>query len=215
MAEAVEQKTQAQTGDQVAGAQGKTEQAAQAVESKVDQTAGKSAEELAAIAAADADKKTEVKVPDKYDLKIPEGSLLKPEEVDKISAYAKAKGLSNEQAQEELNKKSDAVKEYHSALETVHGNSVKEWADKSATDKEFGGENFGKNAELAKRALEKFGSPELKEILNKTGYGNHPELVRFMYRVGKAMGDDSFVSGSKIPGAQKSIAEKFYGAEKT
>src|SRR5688572_20896218 len=51
-------------------------------------------------------------VPEKYDLKLPEGSLLEAAQMEKISAYAKEKGLSNEQAQELLERENDAVSGY-------------------------------------------------------------------------------------------------------
>src|SRR3972149_1235780 len=48
-------------------------------------------------------------VPQKYELKLPEGSQLDQARIDSLSAYAKEKGLSNEQAQAILDRESDAV----------------------------------------------------------------------------------------------------------
>ena len=41
-----------------------------------------------------------------------------------------------------------------------------------------------------------FGTPELRDVLNMTGLGNHPEIIRAFYRAGKAISEDAFVSGS-------------------
>ena len=38
-------------------------------------------------------------VPEKYDLKIPDGALITPADVERIATFAKERGLSNEEAQ--------------------------------------------------------------------------------------------------------------------
>lgn len=154
------------------------------------------------------------KPPEKYELKIPEGSLLKPEEVDKISAYAKAKGLSNDAAQAILEQRSEAVSEYHASQEAEHKGIVETWAKTSSADKELGGDNFAKNAEIAKRVYTRFGNPVLGEFLDKTGYGNHPEVLRVFYRIGLAMTNDSFVPAGGPAGESKGMEELFYGPKK-
>ena len=71
------------------------------------------------------------------------------------------------------------------------------WLDQSSSDKEFGGERLDANLAVAKTALDKFGTPELKQLMNQTGLGNHPELIRFFYRAGKAISEDTYVGGHK------------------
>lgn len=148
---------------------------------------------------------------EKIEFKLPEGSYLDQSHLDKLSSYAQEKGLSKEMATTLLERENSVLAEYVTKQIDTHETSVKKWAELSKADKELGGEAFAKNVELAHRALEKFGSPELKKALDETGYGNHPEMVRFMYRIGKAMGDDGFVSGTKGV-AKKSIAEILYGS---
>ncbi|AGF74861.1 hypothetical protein BAnh1_09910 [Bartonella australis AUST/NH1] len=67
----------------------------------------------------------------------------------------------------------------------------------STNDKEFGGERLQENLGLAQKAMGQFGSPELKEFLNQSGLGNHPELIRTFYRVGKNMSEDGYVGSSQ------------------
>jgi hypothetical protein len=71
----------------------------------------------------------------------------------------------------------------------------------SKTDQEFGGEKLSENLSVAKKALDAFGTPELRKLLDDSGLGNHPEVIRMMYRAGKAISEDRFVGGS--PGGQK------------
>ena len=149
--------------------------------------------------------------PDKYELKLPENSVLDTSAVERISAYAKQKGLTNDQAQMLLERESDAVSKFRQDQVENLKTQSETWKSELVKDKEFGGEAFNKNAELAKRVVEKYASKEFVETLESTGLGNHPELVRVFFRIAKAFGEDSFV----VPGAQgaskKDLADVFYG----
>lgn len=76
-------------------------------------------------------------------------------------------------------------------------------------DSEFGGMNFYDNMRYAKAAVLRFDDGSLAKILNDTGFGSHPEVVRFMYRVGKALAEKEMPL-AKESTAEKSAAELFY-----
>lgn len=154
-------------------------------------------------------------LPEKYELKLPKDSALSPEHVEKLSAYAKEQGLSNEQAQGLLERESQAVSEY-AATQMAKMKEVQDsWLETAKNDKEIGGEALKQNAELSKRVLERYSTPEFRKELNKTGLGNHPELVRVFSRIGKAMSEDQLViPGVQTPG-KKSIASVLYGDGET
>lgn len=155
-------------------------------------------------------------VPEKYDLKLPEGALLDPSRVEKIQSFAKEKGLSNEQAQDLLNSENEAVSSFHSAQQEQLVRAREDWKKQVLEDKELGGDNLNKSVELAHRALNKFGSDALKDQLEKSGLGNHPELVRAFARIGKAMSEDKIIqSGNSSSGNRKSYEETFYGNNNT
>jgi hypothetical protein len=78
-----------------------------------------------------------------------------------------------------------------------HDARVAEWEGLTKSDKEFGGAKFDENMVMAKTALKQFGSPELVKLLNDSGLGNHPELVRVFVRAGKAISEDTFVTGGQ------------------
>jgi len=64
---------------------------------------------------------------------------------------------------------------------------------------------------VAKKALDSFGTPELRTLLNESGIGNHPELIRFMVRAGKAISSDTFVAGERgAAGARRDLASNLY-----
>ena len=84
------------------------------------------------------------------------------------------------------------------------------WLESSKSDKEFGGEKLEQNLGVAKGALDKFGSPELNQLLVSTGLGNHPEVIRLMYRVGAAISQDTFVAGSAPARSQVDATKVLY-----
>ncbi len=151
------------------------------------------------------------KPPDKYELKLPEGSLLDPSATERISAYAKEKGLSMEAAQEVLNRENQAVTAHHeSQLKQVDVIKT-QWVKDAEADKEIGGEKFKENIELAKRVIDKFGSDAFKTALNETGFGNHPEVIRIFTKIGRLMGEDKLVMAKSQAGS-KTMEEVFYGS---
>lgn len=143
-------------------------------------------------------------VPDKYDLKLPDGTALTQADVDEISSYAKEKKLTNEQAQELLEREHKIVNKFSENQKVQFEAKRDEWYKAAEGDKEIGGTQFKESAENAKRALERFGSDSLKQFLRETPWGNHPELIRTFARIGKAMSNDKFVQ----PGAQAAPQNK-------
>jgi hypothetical protein len=158
--------------------------------------------------------KPEVKpegAPEKYEFKAAKDSTLDGEFVKGYEGIARELDLSQEKAQALLDKVSPVIRERQEAL--VAAQKAK-WAEDTKADKEFGGTNFDQNLGVARTALDKFGTPELKELVNVTGIGNHPELIRFFYRVGKAISEDTFVGGHKdgavAPRTFDQMADKLY-----
>ncbi len=143
--------------------------------------------------------------PEKYELKLPENSFLDASHMDEISSYAKEKGLSNEQAQALLDARNQSVAE-------VVERQSNQWLKETQADKEIGGDNLKQSVEHAKRAINRFGSDAFKSVLNKYGYGNHPEVVRAWAAVGRAMADGTLVvaGNQTTQKKEKSIGDVFY-----
>lgn len=183
----------------------------------------KAAEEKAAVEKKTADEKAasekaaedvKNKKPDSYELKLPEGSKLSKAQADEIAAYAKEQGLSQDQAQKQLERESKLVEGFEAQSLEQLKEATGQWLEAVKTDKEIGGEGFSRNAELAKRVVTRFGTPEFKAELERTGLGNHPELVRTFVRIGQSMSDDQFVMPGTQSTSKPDLATKFYGGEK-
>lgn len=143
-----------------------------------------------------------------YEFKLPEGIEVDSAEAESFSAIAKELKLPQEAAQKIVD---FAVAREAKMIETRNA-AVAAWAESVKTDKDIGGDKLAENLATARKAID-LGPPELKELLNASGFGNHPAIVKWAVAVGKALSEDRFVSGTKAPaGAEKSAAERLYGA---
>ena len=156
--------------------------------------------------------------PDKYEFEAKVADA--PEELDSevLNAFgevAKELDLSQEAAQKVLNKVAPVMQARQAQ---VVEEAMQEWANNSKSDKEFGGEQLDANLEIAKSSLNAFGTDALKSLLQESGLGNHPEVIRFMYRAGKAISEDGYIGnsegamnkGSEIPKDFDGISRSLY-----
>ena len=133
---------------------------------------------------------------------------LDPEVLTAFGDVAKELNLPQEAAQKVLDKVTPVIQSRQAkALEDVKAG----WVSDSQADKEFGGENLNSNLEIAKSALDAFGNDALKSLLVETGFGNHPEIIRFMYRAGKAISEDSYVGNSQGANPKGGVPKDFNG----
>lgn len=142
--------------------------------------------------------KTEV--PAEYqDFSAPEGVKLDTELVGDFKALAKDLGLGQEKAQEVVDLGVKLQQKWQTEQAQAIESAKTQWAEQSNSDKEFGGEKIAENLAVAKKALDTFGTDDLKQLLNDSGLGNHPEIIRAFYRAGKAISEDRFVGGGNGP----------------
>jgi hypothetical protein len=150
----------------------------------------------------------------KEDLKLPEGSLLDAKAVDEIVSLANEKKLSKESAQAILERESKAVVSYVEGEKGKATQMQEQWYEAAKTDKEIGGEAYEPNVELGHRVLKRFGTEALEHILKTSGTYEHPEVLRFIVRIGKAMAPDQLViAGAGASGDAKlpRLADRLYG----
>ena len=145
--------------------------------------------------------------PEKYEFKPVEGRELDSETMSTFAEVAKEAGLTQDAAQKILDRMAPQMAQRQQAqIEAIRN----EWVAASKTDSEFGGEKIAENLATAKKALDQFGTPELRALLNESGLGNHPEIIRLMYRAGKAISEDTYVGRAASVGgkpAPKSFAD--------
>jgi len=143
-------------------------------------------------------------VPETYEFKAPEGVTLDSAAIEGFTPIAKELGLSQDQAQklvdfyasrsaEAEQANATALKEYNAALIK----RVKE-------DPDIGGAALAQNLGKAKAAITKFGTPELQRLLVESGFGNEPDVLKFLVRIGDFDSEDKLVRG----GANRPIPAK-------
>lgn len=207
----------AQTDEQKAAADAAAKAEAEkatAAKAEEDRRAKLTPEQRAAEDKAKADaeerRKANFGAPEKYEFKVPEGVegvAVDAEIATELEAIAKEFDLSQAAAQRlhDLGVKSQA-KSMKAIQEQVE-QTRKDWQTQSKTDKEFGGDQLDANLAVARKAME-LGTPELKQLLNDTGLGDHPEIIRWMHRVGKTLKQDEHVTGQRsTPGR---TAQSYY-----
>jgi hypothetical protein len=152
--------------------------------------------------------KAEPKVPDTYELKVPEGAetYIEDDDIAQIATLAKAKGWTVEQAQEALEEHADAIADRSAAFRAE--------VDK---DPVYGGKHLEQTQLQASRALDRMwptDSPEHKalgKLLTKTGWGNHRLIVGGLANLGKLMQEDSPGGSRAASGGKPTPEDLFYG----
>lgn len=135
------------------------------------------------------------------EFKLPEGIPADDEMLAGFKDVAKEAGLKGPQAQKVVDLYVRAMRKEAESAKAEHEARIQTWADSLKTDAELGGKAYTQNVAHAQRGLAKFATPELRTLLNETGLGNHPELVRVFARVGKAMAEDSFSGAGPTAGS--------------
>lgn len=142
------------------------------------------------------------KAPEKYDFTASQGKV-DPSVLTKFEGLARELNMTQEQAAKFIDTMNPAMSDAQSAqLEAAKTG----WAEAAKIDKEFGGEKLQENLAIAKKALDTFGSPELTKLLNESGLGNHPEIIRAFYRAGQKISSGAFVPSGQGPSGSSAAA---------
>lgn len=87
---------------------------------------------------------------------------------------------------------------------------IETWENEAKADADIGGDKFDENMAAAKKAIDTLGSDDLKAILNESGVGSHPAVIKFVVKVGQAL-SESPVLKSGEGGGKKSLVNSLYG----
>jgi len=115
---------------------------------------------------------------------------------------AKEAKLTNEQAQKLVDLHINTVRK----SQEQYREQMMKWAEEAKADKDLSG-NFDQNIQVARRALDKFGNPGLRELLTSTGLGNHKDVIKFFASVGKLVSEDRLPGNGAAGGADEPSRE--------
>lgn len=116
-----------------------------------------------------------------------------PEQTENFRQFAYQLGLNNQQAetiyqayQQDIAERDQASQQNFEQFEVDNLNALQqEWGDQ-----------FNHNLEMARRAFMNFATPEAVQVIEETGMGNHPELLKVFARIGEVLAEDSVLPGT-------------------
>lgn len=140
-------------------------------------------------------------VPEAYDfseLELPEGMQLDEQLAETMSPAFREAGLTQEQASTLAKAYAGQMQASAEASADAAKQLVGGWLKDAKADKEVGLNNWKGSVDAANAVIRKFGTPELvNDVMVGQGIGNHPEMVRLLARIGKAIGDDQLITGEQ------------------
>ena len=122
---------------------------------------------------------------------LPENFDMNNDTLADYHTFAKENGLTQDQAQRGV----DMVAQMKQAEMNQWVEQQKSWVEQAKADTEYGNDKFDESISVAVKARDSFGTSEFNEMLDSSGLGNHPEMIRFLHRVGKAISENSVVVG--------------------
>ena len=157
-------------------------------------------------------------IPETYDFKFADNSPLDSKtDAEKIASIAKKHGLTAGQATEFFKHTEELAGGVLQRQKQFLTDQIAKWVTDTESDKDLGGANLQTTLLNTKRVMDKFapaGSP-FQKLLDESGYGNHPEWVRFVNAIGKAMAEDGYVPGTSfVKPKKKEDWEIAYATEK-
>jgi hypothetical protein len=210
------------TGNEPIADQAAADALAQAAAKTGGEGAVKTAEQIAAETAVkpgETPKTSETPKEVVYALTIPKDAVIEASATERLTAFAKAHQLSPDVAQRVLEQANaevvaDRARQTEANQAAFQTLARETWPNEIKADKEFGGDKYDATVIDVTRAAAKFCTPEEKQILNETGWGNHPLLTKFFARVGRAMADDVILTGGGAEKPAVRVADLLYGNTK-
>ena len=112
--------------------------------------------------------------------------------LDDFKNIAHNLGLSQNQAEKILDMYSQANYDQMEQAEARHSEMQVEGIN--ALQKEWG-KSYNENVELARRAFTNFASKEALDVMEDSGLGNHPEIVKMFSKIGNLLKEDGIMVG--------------------
>ena len=144
-------------------------------------------------------------VPESYEFKMPEGMALDEAITGEFSDFAKELKLDQGQAQKVADLGVKLVQQAQAAQAEHSRTTVAQWAVDAKADPDIGGAKFNETMRMAAVARDAFATPKLNELLDASGFGNHPELIRLFSAIGRKISPDGVHGGGAS--AQRSAAD--------
>ncbi len=142
---------------------------------------------------------------------IPEGTELDKSAMEAFTPVAKELGLTQDQAQKLVDVYSKADADSQAALTEQVDALHQSWIQEVKDDADLGGVKFDETIATARTFMNGYGDKELTDVMNETGLGNHPAVVRLFYKLGRSMAEDNVNIGAvRGQEGEVSLAKKMF-----
>jgi hypothetical protein len=161
-------------------------------------------------------------VPEAYELQFSDGFVGDPATLEAATPVLKELGLSNDQAQALVPLLETHTSRVLEAAQQAQAEMINaersNWLTNAKADAEIGGEKWDTTIVAAAKGLDGLGFPKgspLRDLLDASGLGNHPEMIRAWSRVGEKISEDSsFPRGGGVQTGARTNAEILYPSSK-
>lgn len=141
--------------------------------------------------------------PKPIEVKLPEGVEVAAELIEAVKGAAK----DGETAQKLVDTLVATQKAAAEKVDAAWEQQKTKWVESIKGDKEIGGANLKTSAVEAEKAARQFGTEAFRSFLLETGFNHHPEVMRFLARVGKAIKEDSIAGTAAVAATTTSPEE--------
>lgn len=150
----------------------------------------------------------------------PFASLKAPEGFDvaampKLVEVAKTYGLNAESAQKLLNDTHARQVQAKADMDAAMAKQKADWHETIKADKDYGGDKFAASLQRAQKVVGEIDSkiaPGIKQLLDDSGYGEHPAVVRLFNYLGAENREDTFAGGENNATSPADLGTRLFGS---
>ena len=164
-----------------------------------------------AVSAADLPTSADDAAPDSlsYDSVKPADDIsFEPRDWEAFKNLATQLKLSPQQVQQLADFKSACAKRKAEENLAQKQQQISAWANETRA---LYGAKLEQEITYALRAANTFGGPDLRALLEETGLGNHPVIIRTLSGIGRTISEDACPGGTPAAPQDKTFAEALYG----
>lgn len=142
------------------------------------------------------------------ELSLPEVFKGREQNFESFKKLAAELKLPAETAKKLMEWEASAFSESEKNSQAARGEILQKWTKQT---QELFGPVYQREIARALDAADRFGGPELRALLDATGLGSHPVIVKTFHQISQQIGEDVSLGGKVKQTTDKTFAEALYG----
>lgn len=141
---------------------------------------------------------------------LPNGGSSAPTSASASASAPATAEASPDQQEQQADPFAHRLREHEASQRQQWQEQVNQWRKEATEDPQIGGTNLPTTVARAQLALDRFDEGKrIGQLLEQTGYGNNPDVLRFFNRLADALMEDGLVQGQS-GGAMPPLEERMY-----